>query len=183
MQIKKIIKNILKKLIYKPFFIMDSLYWEYKYDLYRQKYNIDKNFRFNGKGILFYGEGDIICGENSYIGEYSSIQVQKGYKVIIGKNCRISHFVQIYTHTAIADQDFSNYDKLESYCADVIIEDSCWIGAKVFINPGVKIGQNSVIGANAVVTRNIPPHTIAVGVPAKVIKFKSYLSEEEIKKL
>jgi acetyltransferase-like isoleucine patch superfamily enzyme len=52
----------------------------------------------------------------------------------------------------------------------VIIEDNVWIGDMVSIMPGVKIGQGSIIGSNAIVTKNIPPFSIAVGVPAKVIK-------------
>jgi maltose O-acetyltransferase len=125
----------------------------------------------------------LICGENSYIGEYSSIQAYKGCKVVIGKYCRISHYVVIYTCNAITDQDFRNYNNLSISAGDVVIEDSCWIGFRVFINQGVRIGSNSVIGSHAVVTRNIPPHSIAVGAPAKVVKFKSCLSEEEVTKL
>ena len=49
----------------------------------------------------------------------------------------------------------------------------------MFITEGVEIGENSVIGANSVVTRDIPPYSIFAGNPAKVIKFKSYLLESE----
>ena len=52
----------------------------------------------------------------------------------------------------------------------VIIEDNVWIGETVSILPGVRIGQGSVIGAQSVVTKDIPPNSIAVGVPARVIK-------------
>ena len=52
----------------------------------------------------------------------------------------------------------------------VKIEDDSWIGTGVCILPNVKIGKHAVIGANAVVTNDIPPYSIAVEVPAKVIK-------------
>jgi acetyltransferase-like isoleucine patch superfamily enzyme len=52
----------------------------------------------------------------------------------------------------------------------VIIEENVWIGEMVCIMPGVTIGRGSIIGANAVVTKSIPPYSIAAGVPAKVIK-------------
>lgn len=52
----------------------------------------------------------------------------------------------------------------------VVIEQNVWIGEGVCILPGVRIGRNSVIGANSVVTRNLPPFSIAAGVPAKVIR-------------
>ena len=52
-----------------------------------------------------------------------------------------------------------------------------------YINQGVNIGDDVVIGANSVVTRNIPPHCVAVGSPAQVIKFKSFLSKEDLTEL
>lgn len=52
----------------------------------------------------------------------------------------------------------------------VHIEDDVWIGARVCILPGVTIGKGSVIGACAVVSKSIPPYSVAVGNPAKVVK-------------
>lgn len=52
----------------------------------------------------------------------------------------------------------------------IIIGDNVWIGDKVSILSGVKIGYNSIIGANSVVTKDVPPFCVAVGIPAKVIK-------------
>jgi lipopolysaccharide O-acetyltransferase len=52
----------------------------------------------------------------------------------------------------------------------IIIEDNVWIGESVSILPGVTIGQGSIVGANSLVSKNIPPYAIAVGNPAKVIK-------------
>jgi acetyltransferase-like isoleucine patch superfamily enzyme len=52
----------------------------------------------------------------------------------------------------------------------IVVEDNVWIGAGAIITDGVRIGQGAVIGAGAVVTRDVPPHTVAVGVPAQVVK-------------
>lgn len=52
----------------------------------------------------------------------------------------------------------------------IIIEDNVWIGENVCIMPGTRIGKNSIIGALSVVTKDIPPYSVAVGTPAKVIK-------------
>lgn len=52
----------------------------------------------------------------------------------------------------------------------VIIEEDAWLGEGVAVMPGVRIGRSSIIGANAVVTRDIPPFSVAVGAPARVIK-------------
>ena len=51
-----------------------------------------------------------------------------------------------------------------------MIEDNVWIGDKVTILANVKIGHNSIIGANSVVTKDIPPYTVVGGIPAKVIQ-------------
>ena len=52
----------------------------------------------------------------------------------------------------------------------IIIESNCWIGYGVIILAGVTIGNGSIVGAGAVVTKNIPPFSICAGVPARVIK-------------
>jgi acetyltransferase-like isoleucine patch superfamily enzyme len=57
--------------------------------------------------------------------------------------------------------------------ADVVIGNDVWIGAHVVITPGVSIGDGCVVGAGAVVTRSLPPGSICVGVPAKVVGYRS----------
>jgi maltose O-acetyltransferase len=142
------------------------------YKNYRNKYQLHENFRFNGKDIVMYGEGQIIIGNNSYVGEYSTWQAVKGYKVQIGEGCQISHNVRCYTQTAIADANFS-VKPVPSKEGDVIIGNYVWIGANVFINPGISIGDNSVIGANSVVTKDVDPFSIVGGVPARLIRYKN----------
>lgn len=73
-----------------------------------------------------------------------------------------------------------NTDKLPENDAPVVIGDDVWCGANVTILKGVTIGRGSVIAAGAVVTRSIPPYSIAGGVPAKVIKKR--FADDEIKK-
>ena len=70
-------------------------------------------------------------------------------------------------------------EKLPENDAPVVIEDDVWCGANVTILKGVTIGRGSVIAAGSVVTRSIPPYSIAGGVPARVIKKR--FSEEQIK--
>jgi galactoside O-acetyltransferase len=52
----------------------------------------------------------------------------------------------------------------------IVVEDFVWIGANVTVLPGVTISTGSVVGAGSVVTKDIPPHTLALGVPARVVR-------------
>lgn len=68
-------------------------------------------------------------------------------------------------------------DKPKGLDKDVIVESDVWIGRNVTLLAGVTIGRGCTIGAGAVVTRDMPPYTVCVGVPAKPIKFKWTLQE------
>jgi acetyltransferase-like isoleucine patch superfamily enzyme len=118
--------------------------------------------------------GKITIGKNTGIGAYSCIEAIK--EIRIGNDCQVARFCYFLDH----DHYFKDLDKTfieqTSYENDlktadpIIIEDNCWIGTKVTILKGVRIGTGSIIGAGAVVTKDIPPHSVAAGVPAKVIK-------------
>lgn len=186
--LKKVVKKVIRKVLgymIKFFYIYSSkdllsTYFSQlsdltelkKYDGFRSRYNIKHTFHFNGPHISLYGNGQIFCDEYSYIGSFSTIQAYDNCKVSIGKHTQISHNVRIYTQTNISDQDFNDKNR-QYYTGDVIIKDYVWIGANVFINPGITIGENSIVGANAVVTKNVAPYTVVAGVPAKVIRYKS----------
>lgn len=151
---------------------MRTAYYNERYSYYRKQYNIRSNFGFNGTDIRIYGDGEIVLGNNSYIGTNSSIELFKGEKVVIGNNCAISHNVRMYTSSASVDQDFDNIRDNAGRTGDIVIGNGVWIGANVFINPGITIGDNSIIGANSVVTKDVPPFAIVGGVPAKLIRYK-----------
>ena len=89
-------------------------------------------------------------------------------RVVIGDNCQMAPNVQIYTagHPIHPASRNTAYE----YGKDVIIGDNVWLGGGCIINPGVRIGSNSIIGAGAVVTKDIPEWSIAVGNPARVIR-------------
>jgi acetyltransferase-like isoleucine patch superfamily enzyme len=57
-----------------------------------------------------------------------------------------------------------------TYCAPIVIEDGAWLGAAVSVMPGVTVGRNAVVAANAVVTRDVPTDTVVGGIPAQVIR-------------
>jgi acetyltransferase-like isoleucine patch superfamily enzyme len=115
---------------------------------------------------LAAGPGAVIeIGDRCYINSGVSIGAQE--RVTIGKNCAIGNY------SLIMDSDFHNTeDHLQpGIAAPVVLEDNVWLGARVTVLKGVRIGQGAVVAAGAVVTRDVPPRTVVAGVPAKVIRF------------
>lgn len=153
-----------------------SMTWQY--EQFRRKYNIHPSFQFNGEGILLYGDGEIIIGEESYIGRFSQIQSKPGESVVIGRNVHISHFCKMYTGSLMPDQELIKKDELQKRTGSIRIGDGCWIGVGVFIREGVTIGEDTVVGANSVVTHDLAPHCIAADCPARIIRHKRNLSAE-----
>lgn len=85
-----------------------------------------------------------------------------GQDVLIGPNCSL--------YTAIHPTEPGPRRAKWESAAPITLEDNVWLGGSVVVCPGVSIGENSIIGAGAVVTRSIPPNSVAVGNPARVIK-------------
>ena len=95
---------------------------------------------------------------------YASYMVA-GVEIRIGNNVALSPHVRIFTAT----HDYSTLD-LDDTAASVIIEDYAWIGGGATILPGVTVGEGAVIGAGSIVTKSVPPYSVALGNPARVIK-------------
>lgn len=125
-----------------------------------------------GKKNLALIEPPFYCcyGTNITIGEYSYINMNCSFiddgKINIGKSVMFGANVVIATVGHPIKPDMRKY----MYTDPVNIGDNCWIGANVTICPGVTIGENSVIGAGSVVTKDIPANTVAAGNPCKVIR-------------
>lgn len=92
-------------------------------------------------------------------------------ELIIGDDVLIASYVLLTTQNhGMNVEDERSYQRQPLYSSPIHIESGVWIGEKVTVLPGVTIGEKSIIGANSVVTKNVPPFCIAVGIPAKVIK-------------
>lgn len=109
---------------------------------------------------------NIEVGEN-FFANYNLTILDVG-KVTIGNNVQIAPNVSIYTagHPIHPDSRNTGYE----YGIPITIGDNVWIGGNVVILPGVNIGNNVVIGAGSVVTKDIPDNMIAVGNPCKVVR-------------
>ncbi len=141
-------------------------------------------FRVSGNGALTLEEGVTI---NSHC------HIECTGVVTIGKNTFLNHGVNLYNieritigadamigvYTVIADVDheMARTDipmRLQGNTTPrpVVIGEGVWLGAKVTVTKGVTVGPGAVVGANAVVTRDIPPLAVAVGIPAKVVRYR-----------
>jgi lipopolysaccharide O-acetyltransferase len=117
----------------------------------------------------------LIIGENVQINDYVHIAAKE--EVFIEDNVLIASkvFISDISHGSYKGDGFDSDpmiapQKRALTSSSVIISDNVWIGESVSILPGVRIGKSSIIGANSVVTKNIPDYSIAAGNPAKVIK-------------
>lgn len=132
---------------------------------------------FIGKDC-FFGEGMWIqaldpTGE-IHIGDRvrspGNTQISAWQRITIHDDAMIGRNVHILDHHhARDDRSKPLYAQGISDVQEVVIGAGSWIGANVIIMPGVTIGRNAVVGSNAVVTRDVPDYSVAVGVPAKII--------------
>ena len=120
-----------------------------------------------GKGADFGNGRNLIMKEHANIGPYALIGNSRGM-VTIGRHVMMGHqcIVISQNHKYLAE----GYDGFEG--KDVFIDDYAWLGHRVTVLPGVHIGKHAIIGAAAVVTKDIPDYAIAVGNPAKVVKYR-----------
>jgi acetyltransferase-like isoleucine patch superfamily enzyme len=114
--------------------------------------------------LVTYDSGRIEIGSHTFINYGSSIAARASVK--IGSYCHLGHYLFVMDND---QHDVARHTVVpQSY--PVVIEDNVWIGSKVVILPGVRIGSRAVIGAGSIVTRDIPPRCVAAGNPARVLR-------------
>ena len=110
----------------------------------------------------------IKIGRDSLIGEYSVVRGQGG--VEIGDRVYTSPFTQLIAVNHVFDDPRRPFVEQGITAEGIVIEDDVWLGAGAVITDGVRVGKGAVVAAGAVVTKDVPPHTVVGGVPAKIIK-------------
>lgn len=130
--------------------------------------SVGNNFYLVGKSIIgggscFDPSSKLTIGNHFHLGYYGMVNTAREVK--IGNEVGLGMGTKVFTHGAY----LSELDGFPVSFAPVTIEDRVWCPGAI-INPGVTIGHDSVIGVGSVVNRNIPSHSLAVGIPARVIK-------------
>lgn len=167
-------------------------YWRFLWFKLRNPHIVTRGLVFMDKGVEIFarrGYGRVVLGRWLHLGANTAIRCHEGTlsvgdKVVLGRGVSVNCYldVEIGAAALFADDiyvsDFDHkYAALTMPIKDqgiskarVRIEPDVWVGTKVTVTSGVVIGHGSVVGANAVVTRDLPPYSVAVGVPARVIK-------------
>lgn len=142
----------------------------------------DHGFPKNKYSLHSWIRGDVEIGDDVWIGPFTFLD-GKYAKLSVGKGCNIATGAQILTHSTVkrcvSERKISEIDR-----ASVNIGEYCFIGTNAVILMGATIGHHSVIGAGSVVTEGmkIPPFSIVVGIPAKIIgSSKKFLKEKKTK--
>ena len=126
-----------------------------------------------GKGVDFDNGSNIIMRDHSNIGPYAFVDGKLG-SVTIGRHVMMGRYCIIISQNhRYLEEGFNGYEG-----KDVVVDDYAWIGHRVTILPGVRIGKHAIIGAGAVVTKEIPDYAIAVGNPAIVKKYRKKISHQ-----
>ena len=113
-------------------------------------------------------EGELAIGANSFIGSGTIIVAAE--RITIGEDCLIAAYTTIRDQDHVIEDPSTPYRKQGRVTAPIKIGRNVWIGTKATILRGVTIGDNSVIGANSVVTRDVDSNCVAVGNPAQVVR-------------
>lgn len=120
---------------------------------------------YNFRGIPHSG---ITVGRDSLIGEYTVIRGQGG--VTLGDRVYTSPLCQILAVNHVFDDPRRPFVLQGITAKGIVLEDDVWLGAGAIVTDGVRIGQGSVVAAGAVVTLDVPPHTVVAGVPARPVR-------------
>jgi acetyltransferase-like isoleucine patch superfamily enzyme len=130
------------------------------------KFELGEDSTIEDFSAINNGVGNVIIGNRTKIGLSNTIIGP----VIIGNDIRLAQNITLsgLNH---------NYEDINLpihvqgvSTATIIVEDDCWIGANVVVVAGVTIGKHSIVAAGSIVTKNIPPFSVAVGNPARIIK-------------
>ena len=129
-----------------------------------------------GENSVVNNQLTVVLPKNVTIG--SGVTVMNGALMMAAGGITIEDNVMIAANVQLISNNHDPYDRQILTCKPVLIKYGAWVGAGATILPGVTIGKYAIIGANSVVNKDIPDYAVAVGSPAKVVK---YLDKEKFK--
>ena len=113
-----------------------------------------------------YGRGKLYIGAETWLSPGATIHTHIDADIRIGERCDVGPGVEFITGSHVIGTAFRRAAR--GTASPISVGNACWIGARVTILGGVSIGEGSIVAAGAVVTHNVPPHTLVAGVPAQV---------------
>ena len=125
----------------------------------------------NRHSSLYAARGQITMGDNVFLGDFSSINANDA-EIIIGSNVAIGPMTLIQGANHNCDRLDIPIVEQGHRASRVVIEDNVWIAAHCVILPGVRVASGAVVGAGAVVNKDVPAKAVVGGVPAKVLRYR-----------
>lgn len=136
------------------------------------------------RGVRFVNPSNISIGANSWLKEYCYLRAGVNGYIRVGERIAFNSFVTISGHGGVEIGDDTQLGPgatltttghdyragLQASFSKITLGKRVWVGARAIILPGVTIGDNTVIGAGALVNKDLPANCVAVGVPARIIK-------------
>lgn len=167
-------------------------YWRFFWFRVRNPHVITEGFVFLGKGVTLYarrGYGRLIIGKWVHIGQGNTIRCHEGTlrigdKCVFGKDNTVNCYLDVEFGATTIVADWVYVCDFDHVFADITVPikdqgivkspvrvgPDVWIGTKVSVLRGTTVGQGSVLAAHCLVNRDIPPYSVAVGVPARVVR-------------
>lgn len=158
-----LVRGIMKILPETSFFGLKRFLWRWAGAV------IGHNVRICSSAFIL-GAGELEIGDDTWIGH--QVYIETGSRIIIGDCVDIAPRVYIGTGSHKIDST-GQHSAGDGTSQPIIIEDGVWLGTNVIILPGITIGRKAVIGAGAVVTRNIDSFVVAAGIPARMMRYLS----------
>lgn len=144
-----------------------KVYWSVRMDTppYR-RFSLGAHSVIESFACINNAVGDIVIGDHTRIGLHNTIIGP----VTIGSHVNLAQGITITALNHNFEKSEQRIDQQGVSTSPVVIDNDCWIGAHAVVLPGVTIGEHCVVAAGAVVTKDVPPHSLVAGVPAKIIK-------------
>ncbi|HEY2721597.1 MAG TPA: acyltransferase [Chitinophagaceae bacterium] len=136
----------------------------------RHQLTIGNDCRIKG-GSIWFEDNDcrVEIGQKTTIESAHLAVTEPGRKIMIGEDCMFSNAIELRTGDSHSIIDISTGKRINP-AQDIIIGNHVWVGAHSIILKGVHIGDNSIIGTNSLVTKDVPAHSISAGIPAKILR-------------